>query len=98
MLHCCCERAHWTAHSGSCGSAEQARWLMLGGAKQGHPTIGEQSIWHYAGEAAQAPGSAAADRSGTRSSIAGGIRWGLAGFLLGAGFWAYLGVRALTSV
>jgi hypothetical protein len=42
-------------------------------------------------------------RSGERSSGRPGhvpmgiaVRWGAAGFLLGAGFWIYLGVRELT--
>ena len=42
-------------------------------------------------------------RSGKRSSSRAGhapigvaVRWGAAGFLLGAGFWIYLGARELT--
>ena len=53
---------------------------MLGGVEERRRRSGERSSGRRAGHA----------------PIGVAVRWGAAGFLLGAGFWIYLGARELT--
>ncbi len=68
---------------------------MPGGVDQRRHGFGYRPSPEHAGPGLQASVSAARGRPG-RAPIAVALRWGAAGFLLGAAFWVYLGVRELT--
>jgi hypothetical protein len=68
---------------------------MFGGVEQTRHRSGYQPNGQRAGREAQTIARLPSGRS-RRAPVAVAVRWGTAGFLLGASFWIYLGVLEFT--